>query len=206
MYFFRPTQLQKMLFNKCVWSKKTEEKSIYLTFDDGPTEEVTEYVLDQLASYNAKATFFVIGQNVEANPKIIEKVIVAGHAIGNHTQHHLSGWSVNLPEYLNEMNQCDMVLKDRGITTNLFRPPYGRLTFAQAQALYRSKQVVMWSLLSGDFDEGLDIEKSLSVLKRAQSGDIIVFHDSQKAFSQMKVLLPPILAFYAENGFVFKKL
>ncbi|MEO9476390.1 MAG: polysaccharide deacetylase family protein [Cyclobacteriaceae bacterium] len=204
MFPFRPFAIHKRLFSECLWEVKTSQKTIYLTFDDGPTAIVTDYVLDQLDQFNARATFFLIGQNVQQHPELAQKLITAGHQVGNHTQHHVSGWKVKSHEYVSEVELCDQELANLKISSPFFRPPYGRIRPAQVKTLSRDKRIVMWSYLTGDFDSNLNIEKSLSGIKKLTSGAIIVFHDSQKAFSNLKKLLPETLSYFAAQGFEFK--
>ena len=206
MYFLKPTFIQKIVFNRCIWNGYSQDKTIYLTFDDGPTEEVTEYVLKTLSNFDAKATFFVLGKQVEKNPHLLKSIQAENHSIGNHTYDHTNGWTVSAVEYVEKVKKCDDVLNQAGVQTQLFRPPYGRMTLRQAQMLYDQKKVVMWSFLSGDFDSNRKVKSTLNTLKKAKSGDIIVFHDSEKAFPQLKLLLPQIMEYYSEQGFQFKAL
>lgn len=204
MFPFRPFALHKKLFPDCLWQVETSQKSIYLTFDDGPTATVTDYVLDQLDQFNAKATFFLIGQKVKRHPKLAQKLKAAGHQVGNHTQHHVSGWKVKSHEYATEVDLCDQELSNLQIASPFFRPPYGRIRPSQVKALSRDKKIIMWSYLSGDFDPNLNVEKSLKGIKKLASGAIIVFHDSQKAFYNLKKLLPETLSYFSAQGFEFK--
>ena len=179
------------------------EKSIYLTFDDGPTPEITEWVLDSLRKYNAKATFFCIGKNVRNHPEIFFKVINQGHAIGNHTEDHIKGWSHNLNDYVNSVEKASEV-----IDSKLFRPPYGQITLKQLNALSDlGYKVVMWNVLSMDWDqsvaETLCYEK---VQKYTKNGSIIVFHDSIKASRNMRFVLPRVLEHYSNLGYEFKRI
>ncbi len=206
MYFFKPPVLQKVLFPYFIWEQKSSEKVIYLTFDDGPTSEVTPFVLDLLKKYNAKATFFLVGNNVNSNPHLVQEIAQNGHAIGNHTQNHVSGWSSRNDEYFEDIKNCDDALEKLEIKTRLFRPPFGRIKWSQAQSLKSVKKVVMWSFLTGDFDQKLNIAHSLSAVKKMNSGAILVFHDTEMAFNNLKNLLPETLSHFSQLGFQFKSL
>ena len=206
MYWVKtPFFVKKFLFPQYLWSgQKIEgQKTVYLTFDDGPIPEVTPWVLQQLKQYEAKATFFCIGKNVKANLDIFHEIEKNGHRVGNHTFNHFNGWKTDFADYLQNVEDCS-----RLVNSNLFRPPYGRIKRKQAKALQQKGfQIVMWSVLSGDFDENLSKEKCLeNVLKYVKDGDIVVFHDSVKAFRLLKYVLPRVLQELKERGFVFEVL
>lgn len=177
------------------------EKKIYLTFDDGPHPQATPFVLDQLAAYGAKASFFCIGKNVAAEPDIYQRIIAEGHTIGNHTQHHLNGWKTDDATYLQ-----DITTAEQYISSNLFRPPYGRIKRSQIKALHQQqKKIIMWDVLSADFDTRLTGEACLAyVLYHTQPGSIVLFHDSAKAWDRMSVALPKVLEYFSEKGFEFE--
>lgn len=191
-------QFFNKLFGKLVWElENTPSNKIYLTFDDGPHPVITPWVLDILATYNAKATFFVVGQNAEKNPQILQRIIEEGHALGNHTDHHLSGYNCRTKDYIADVKRCQQYTQ-----TDLFRPPYGRIKRSQVKQLNKTFQIVMWNQLSGDFYKNLDIEKSLQALRlHTKKGNIVVFHDSQKSFENLKLLLPAYLNSLKEQGF-----
>lgn len=177
---------------------------VYLTFDDGPHPEITGFVLDILKEYNAKASFFCIGDNVLKYPGIYSRIVEEGHATGNHTQHHLNGWKTKSEEYINDIREAQEI-----IPTQLFRPPYGRIRYSQLQMVQQQLKLkpIMWSLLSGDFDQTVSAEKCAEiVVKNMRPGDIIVFHDSEKAFERMKYALPLVLTYIKERGWVAEKL
>ena len=202
-YLAKTPTLIKKLYPECLWDVKTIENIIYLTFDDGPTPEVTFYVLDELKKYNAKATFFCIGKNVKEHFDIYKRIIAEGHKPGNHTFNHLNGWKTDDREYLEDIKQAANI-----IDSEYFRPPYGRITKFQLKALqgenYKLK-TVMWSVLSGDFDVKISPENCyLNVIKNVKPGAIVVFHDSLKAFARLEYALPRILDFFSEKGFQFK--
>jgi peptidoglycan/xylan/chitin deacetylase (PgdA/CDA1 family) len=180
-------------------------KKIYLTFDDGPHPTITMNVLDLLKAYNAKATFFCIGNNVLKYPEVYKRVIDEGHTVGNHTFNHLNGWKTADELYLNDIN------KAKGyIDSNLFRPPYGRISRFQIQQLLKPKyqiKMVMWTVLSGDFDRDISAEKCLNnVLLSTKEGSIVVFHDSEKAAEKMLYALPKVLEQFSKKGFSFEKI
>ena len=197
----------RRFWSSYLWRIDTKEKEIFLTFDDGPHPVATPFVLDTLARFNAKATFFCIGKNVTTYPDIYRRILDEGHAIGNHTQNHLNGWKTKPDVYLN-----DVVEAAKYIDSSYFRPPYGRIRRFQAKhiknALHRENaRIVMWSVLSGDFDTSLSKENCLkNVTGNAVAGDIIVFHDSEKAFHLLEYALPMTLEYFSEKGFVFKRL
>jgi peptidoglycan/xylan/chitin deacetylase (PgdA/CDA1 family) len=181
------------------------EKVMYLTFDDGPHATVTPFVLQQLQQYNAKATFFCIGKNVVEQPTIYQQILNDGHSIGNHTHNHLNGWKTNDASYLKNIE-----LAAQHIQSNLFRPPYGRIKKSQAKQLMlrnANMKIVMWDVLSGDFDTQLSPQKCLdNVLKNVTQGSIVVFHDSEKAFERLQYALPKTLEHFSNLGYTFKAL
>lgn len=186
------------LFPRLLWRMPTDGKTIYLTFDDGPHPEITPWVLDQLDIYGAKASFFCVGENVARYPELYAEIIRRGHRVGNHTQHHLNGWKHPSPRYLQDVEQCAQF-----VNSPLFRPPYGKLKRSQSQALLEKYTVVMWSMLSGDFNPQLNPTKALQKLnKGAEAGQIVVFHDSLKAAPQLKAILPAYLQYLREQNFI----
>ncbi len=205
MYLVKTPWLLKALYPHLTWHVNTNSRCIYLTFDDGPIPIVTPFVLNILKQYNAKATFFCIGDNVRKHPDIFEQVKNEGHAIGNHTYNHLKGWHTDDQTYLNNFLQADKLLN-----TNLFRPPYGRMKRSQVKLLKETKpglDIMMWSVLSGDFDVDLKPEKCLdNVLKNARGGDIVLFHDSLKAKERVEYVLPRAMELWAKQGYKFKAL
>lgn len=184
------------------WRVPTNEPVLYLTFDDGPIPEVTPWVLDTLAAYQAKATFFCVGDNVRKHPDVFQRIQHENHAIGNHTFNHLNGWKTETNTYLQNIAQCAEI-----VPTGLFRPPYGRLKNSQKNALKGSFQLIMWDVLCGDFDKNISPEQCLqNVLKNAQKGSIVVLHDSLKAEKNMRFVLPAVLEHFSQKGFRFEKL
>lgn len=206
-YWIKTHPLIKRIFSNYVWDVSNIENKIYLTFDDGPTPEITEWVLEELQKYNAKASFFCIGSNIKKHPEIFQKVTNSGHSIANHTFDHLNGWKTSTKEYIENINQCSVMI-DQFSNNKLFRPPYGRIKTAQSKKLRQlGYKIIMWDVLSADFDTAITPEKCLEyVLKNVSSGSIIVFHDSVKAFPNLKYTLPRALEYWKEKGFVFEKL
>jgi peptidoglycan/xylan/chitin deacetylase (PgdA/CDA1 family) len=202
MYLVKSPRLLKKLYPSLTWDIKPAKPCIYLTFDDGPIPIVTPFVLNILKQYHAKATFFCIGDNVSKHPDVFEQVKNAGHAIGNHTYNHLKGWKTAAQTYVDNTLKADELLH-----SNLFRPPYGRITRLQIKLLKSVKpeiNIVMWDVLSGDFDSSLNPEKCLAnVLKHTQSGSIVVFHDSLKAFDRLEYVLPRAMEVWNKAGFEF---
>ena len=192
----------KKLYPSLLWNKARGENRIFVTFDDGPIPIVTPFVLNILKQHDAKATFFCIGDNVRKHPDIFEQVKNAGHAIGNHTFNHLKGWKTNDQVYLDNFLQCDALL-----SANLFRPPYGRIKRSQIKLLKEARpglQIVMWDVLSGDYDQKLKPETCLqNVLKHTENGSIVVFHDSLKAFEGSNTILPRAMEEWGRRGYEF---
>ena len=201
MYLVKTPWWLRALYPTLIWQIPTKEKVIYLSFDDGPHETATNFVLDTLAKFNAKASFFCIGKNVQKYPAIYQRIINEEHAVGNHTQHHANGWKVSDEIYFEEIEQAAASIK-----TNLFRPPYGRIKRAQIDTITNMPfQIIMWSVLSGDFDLNLSPEACCNnVKKHAKSGSIVVFHDSTKAWERMSYALPMVLAHFSNLGFRFE--
>ena len=200
-YWIKTSRFVKWLFPEYIWSIPTHDKMVYLTFDDGPVPEITPWVLDQLDAYQVKATFFCIGDNVRKHPEIYEEVMRRGHAIGNHTFNHLNGWKTATSTYIENTIKWE----DYAATQSfLFRPPYGKIKRSQAQKLMqKGYKIIMWDVLSADFDASVAPEKCLSnVVNHLEPGSIVVFHDSVKAFKNIQYALPKTLQFLKENGFV----
>lgn len=202
MQLVRTPALLKLLYPKLIWDVDSRSKCIYLTFDDGPIPIVTPFVLNILKKFEAKATFFCIGDNVRKHPDIFERLKSEGHAIGNHTFNHLKGWVTDDKEYLDNFLQANSLLN-----TNLFRPPYGRIKRSQIKLLRNNVpglKIVMWSVLSVDYDQALSPEQCLkNVVANTRAGDIVLFHDSLKARERMEYALPRALEYWVKNGFTF---
>lgn len=200
MYLVHTPALLKPLARDLVWHMPRSARAVYLTFDDGPIPEVTPWVLDLLARYRAKATFFCIGRNAAAYPSILDRIRREGHAVGNHTWDHPNGWRTDQRNYLRNVLQCQAITG-----TRLFRPPYGRMTLGQSKALQARFQTIMWDVLSADFDTSLIGEDCVrNTLRHVQPGSIIVFHDSLKAEPRLRHALPQILEALSLDGYSFK--
>lgn len=205
-----PSILKKLYPNRI--TRLNEDKTLYLTFDDGPVPEITPWVLNELKKYHAKATFFCIGDNIKKNPVIFSQITAQGHGVGNHTFNHLNGWNSKTDYYLANILQTEEIIsrqnKPEKSKPKLFRPPYGKIKNSQAKILVKLEyQIVMWDILSGDFEKRMSKEKCLeNVIKNASAGSIIVFHDSIKASGNLKFTLPKVLKYYKEMGFIFKSL
>ena len=202
MYLVKTPAFIQNLFPNFIWSIPTREKVIYLTFDDGPIPEVTPWVLQQLAIHNAKATFFCVGDNVKKHLDVYEQVLHDGHSIGNHTFNHLNGWGTDNLPYFHNIRHCAHL-----VNSKLFRPPYGKLKPRQIQFLQRHYRIVMWDVLSGDFDPKLSQDQCLSnVLEKTKEGSIVVFHDSLKAADKLRFVLPKVLNHFSDLGYRFEAL
>jgi peptidoglycan/xylan/chitin deacetylase (PgdA/CDA1 family) len=201
----------KKMFPNYVWDIATNNKELYLTFDDGPTPQITNWTLDTLKQYNAKATFFCIGNNIENHPDIFENIIRDGHTIGNHTQNHIKGWRTKTKGYLSEVKEAQTIINSNienlnSSSLNLFRPPYGQITPKQGKNLLElGYKIIMWDVLSFDWEQDISEEKCLeNVISKTKAGSIIVFHDSVKASRNMMYSLPKVLKIFSEKGYVFK--
>jgi len=200
----------KTLFPNFVWNIDTDKKELYLTFDDGPTPEITEWVLQSLKRYNAKATFFCIGTNINNHPEIFQKILDEEHTIGNHTYNHLKGWKHKTKDYYKDVLKTERVINDftTNTSTALFRPPYGKFKNKQSKKLLeRGYRVILWDILSYDWDNSVPEETCLNnVISAAKEGSIVVFHDSEKASRNLKYALPKVLKYYNERGYAFRAL
>jgi len=202
MHFVRVPYIIKKLYPKAVWSIPNSEKKIYLTFDDGPIPEITSWVLTVLKEKNVRATFFCVGENAENNPDIVSSILSEKHAIGNHTYNHLKGWDTHTRTYIRNTEKCATVIK-----SNLFRPPYGRIKQNQYKLLSKKYKIIMWDVLSGDYDKKISPEKCLeNVIANVRSGSIIVFHDSLKAKTNLQYALPKFIDFALANNYQFATL
>lgn len=214
----------KSLFPSFVWNINTPNKELYLTFDDGPTPEITDWVLKTLKKYNAKATFFCIGNNIEKHPEIFQNIINEGHSIGNHTYNHLKGWKHKTKNYIEDVIKTEVLINSKknnsqngnlefgpetsGWDLKMFRPPYGKFKVKQSKKLQKlGYKIIMWDVLSYDWDKSVNEEACLkNVTTAAKGGSIIVFHDSVKASRNLMYVLPKILEYYAKEGYAFKAL
>ncbi|TDQ28522.1 polysaccharide deacetylase family protein [Tenacibaculum caenipelagi] len=203
-YFIKTPRILKQLLSKYTWSFFSDKKEIYLTFDDGPIPEVTEFVLEQLQQFNAKATFFCIGDNIQKHPSIFSRIVNEGHSVGNHTFNHLNGWKSSNTTYYENIDKCESLLSNQ--KTKLFRPPYGKIKNSQAkQLIVKGYKIIMWDVLSADFDKSISKENCLqNVLRNTQNGSIVVFHDSIKASDKLYYTLPILLQEFSGRGYEFK--
>ena len=248
-YWIKTHWLVKKIFSKFIWDVPNIEKKVYLTFDDGPTPDVTAWVLSILKKHDAKATFFCIGDNIEKHPEIFQQILVDNHSVGNHTFNHINGWKTSTNIYLDNVLSCEIALNEaigkshefseepignsqiffdkhnnvnqsqltdqksgvknqQSKITKLFRPPYGKIKPSQANVIRAlGYKIVMWDVLSADFDNSISKEKCLkNVLKNVRSGSVIIFHDSQKAFKNLEYVLPKTMDFLIANGFSCDKI
>jgi len=202
MYLVKTPALLKPLAKDLLWHVETAQREVYFTFDDGPTPGVTEATLDLLKQYNAKATFFCLGKNTEANPELFSRIALEGHAIGNHTYDHPDGWKTSQITYLRSVLRAKQT-----ISSKLFRPPYGRIMPAQVSALKNHFQLVMWDVLSADFDNANSPQQCYeNVVNNATPGSIVVFHDSMKASTNMLYALERSLDYLSRDGYIFRAL
>ena len=206
-YLTKTPGLLKSMYPSCTWNFSRVDQVMYFTFDDGPHPVATPFVLDVLKQYNAKATFFCIGKNVVAYPDIYKRILNEGHKVGNHTFNHLNGWKTPDQEYIRNIGEAR-----KYIDSNLFRPPYGRITKFQIRLLTASENVkqktvfkiIMWDVLSGDFDIASSADRCVkNVTSNAKAGSIVVFHDSEKAMPRMQKTLTDSLKYFSEKGFRF---
>jgi len=207
MYLIKTPDFIRKTFPGFIWQIHNEDiqqdrKSLYLTFDDGPVEEVTPFVIDTLEEYNAKATFFCVGENIEENPGIFKKLKDQGHSIGSHSHNHLSGWATENKKYYTNVDKAAALS-----SSSLFRPPYGRIKPSQAKKIQENYQIIMWDVLSGDFDPNITPNKCFkNVVSNAKDGSIVVFHDSQKSYKVLKEVLPRVLDHFSDMGYQFKSI
>jgi peptidoglycan/xylan/chitin deacetylase (PgdA/CDA1 family) len=184
------------------WRKSSQDKVIYLTFDDGPIPEVTPWVLDVLDEYQIKATFFCVGENVMRHPELYQEILRRGHRTGNHTYNHIRGFFTKTKDYLENVEKAS-----RLIESNLFRPPHGEMRISQLRALRKHFEIVQWDVITRDYDRDLSGEKVLDIVKKyARNGSIIVFHDSLKAERNMRFAMPRALEFLLKEGYQFQTL
>ncbi len=195
-----PPRLLRFLLKKCIFNIPSEQKVLYITIDDGPIPEITPHTLELLKKYNAKATFFCVGDNVRKYPEIYQQILKEGHSVGNHTMNHLRGFHTKTQIYNN-----NVLLADKYISSNLFRPPHGRLRSSQAHFVFRqNKKIILWDVLSEDYNRKITPEQCFNnVLKFAKGGSIIVFHDNLKAKENQYYALEKTLEHYSNLGYKF---
>jgi len=198
----KPSQVLGVAFPNVIWHINEKSNTLYLTFDDGPIPIVTEWVLDILAKYNIKATFFCVGDNVKKHPAIFKQVKENGHAIGNHTFNHLNNWKTFNKTYINNIAQANELTR-----SNLFRPPYGKIRLTNIRRIQKKYKVILWDVLSRDYSKTITPQECFqNVIDKAKEGSIIVFHDSLKAFTNLQYALPLTIEYFLEKGFSFDKI
>jgi len=199
MYLTKAPLLLQWLYPTLTWHRSRSEKRLYLTFDDGPIPDVTPQILNTLKNYQIKATFFCVGENIKKHPDLFHRVLENGHRIGNHTYHHLNGWHTPTDTYLADISRCEQLTR-----SNLFRPPYGRGTRTQYARLRQQYEIIMWDVLSGDFDQQLSPDRCLAnVIRHARNGSIVVFHDNVKAIPRVTYALPRAIEYWLDKGYQF---
>lgn len=208
MIIYRTPALLRWLYPGLLWRMPVGENKLYLTFDDGPIPELTPWILEVLARQNVKATFFCVGDNVQKHPTIFEETRAAGHELANHTYHHVKGWQMSTANYLKEVAQCDEVLAPLGERKKrLFRPPYGRISRKQIAQLLPHYEIVMWDVLTADYDSRQSPQDCLrNSLQSTRDGSIVVFHDNVKASNNIRYALEPYIAGCLEQGYTFHTL
>lgn len=198
----RPPKLYRWLYSDAIFRGSEYKKTVYLTFDDGPNPEATDFVLDVLNENKVKATFFVLGKNVVKHPEIVERLKSEGHLIANHGMNHLNGWTTKNDEYAKDVFEGKEL-----IDSDLFRPPYGRLSPCQYTKLRKSERIVFWDVVSGDFDTTIPGAQVVdNVLFNVRNGSIIVMHDSMKALPNLKTSLTEVIEQLSEKGYSFATL
>ena len=209
-YWIKAPKIIKRLFSSQVWDIPNPENKIYLTFDDGPTSEITTWILSVLKQNNIKASFFCIGKNIAKNPEIFKQIISEGHCIGNHSYNHNNGWKTKTENYIKNVEQCNSEICNLKPETcnqqsKFFRPPYGKITPWQSRKMQNlGYKIIMWDILSADFDTKITPEKCLqNATQKVKSGSIIVFHDSEKAFANLEYALPKTIEILRKKGFTF---
>ena len=189
LYAVKTPKFLTFLFPNLIWEILDDKKTVYLTFDDGPTEKVTRKILEILKHEKVKATFFCVGKNVEKHPNLFASIKEEGHAVGNHTNTHLNGWKTNKKQYLDDIEEADKFIK-----SNLFRPPYGKLNWSSKRDLQKKYKIVMWDVAGGDFDKRLSTDKVIeNVTHNVKPGSIVVLHDNQKFKETILSALPVII-------------
>lgn len=202
-YYYKKTPFfLRWIYSDAIWRINNIEKVLYLTFDDGPTEGVTNFVLEELEKYNARVTFFCVGYNAERNLELLSEIRNKGHVVGNHSYSHYNGFRTKRKEYVEDVERGEAL-----VNSNLFRPPYGKMKWKQYKTLKNNYTIVMWDVMAGDFDESIDADVCFAnVVENAKEGSIVVFHDTEKAFPRLKIALPRVLKYYSDLGYKFEVL
>ena len=187
--------------NRYVWNIKKDKENVYLTFDDGPHSEATNWTLSFLKKENIKATFFCVGNNILKQPALFEKLIDDGHSIGNHLMNHENGFKTKNKDYISSFEQAKKLSR-----ANLFRPPYGKIKPSQAKTILKKNKIIMWTWLSYDYDKNIDVQTIIKKAEKIKAGDILVFHDSKKSFERLKIILPEVVKLLKNKKLNFKTL
>ena len=201
MAWFKPPLIARFFFNRYVWNIKNDTDSVYLTFDDGPNSKATAWTLSFLKKESIKATFFCVGNNILKEPEIFKQLIDDGHSIGNHLMNHENGFKTKNKDYFSSFEQAKKISR-----TSLFRPPYGKIKPSQAKTILKKDKIVMWTWLSYDYDKNIDIQTIIKKAGQIKAGDILVFHDSEKSFERLKLLLPEVVRLIKNKKLNFKTL
>ena len=199
-FFYIPVFFSR-IHTTFIWNIPQKSNIVHLTFDDGPTVEATDWILNTLNEYDAKATFFCVGNNVEKNPELYDKIVKNGHSVGNHTHTHRDLLRTRRENYINDIDKAAMYIESK-----LFRPPYGKITYWTAKRLFaKGFKIVLWTVLSYDFDSRLSAEKVLrKCIKHTKPGAILVFHDNKKAFEKLQIVLPAYLSYFKKKNYAFE--
>ena len=198
----QPNKLLRKFYSKAIWRVQSKQKDVYLTFDDGPVPGLTEWILDELNTYKAKATFFCVGQNIEKNPRLFDRIMSEGHTVANHTYQHLKGFHSNTQEYLQNVDACEKLTKSL-----LFRPPYGRMRKSQYKSLLQKNyKIILWDVISYDYEK-ISPEECFAIVKqKTKPGSIVLFHDNVKAEKNVSYALRNTLIYFSKQGYSFKAL
>lgn len=200
MFIEQPAIWLRWLYPRATWRVNRHEHAVYLTFDDGPIPESTPFLLKTLEEFDAKATFFMVGENVRRHPELFEQIVKAGHQVGNHTFNHISGFKHSIHKYSYNTEKANQL-----IHSHLFRPPHGWMRLSQYAWLGRKYRIVMWDLVTRDYSKWMTAEDVLNNVKRyTRNGSIITFHDSLKSIDKLHFALPEALRWLKEQGYVFK--
>lgn len=199
MKLFRTPKVFRWIFPRRIWGFSSSEPKVYLTFDDGPTEGLTDWLIEELSKHDAKATFFCVGENVRRQPNLTKKLIERGHVVANHTMKHEKGTSTSKSEYLASIQETSTL-----IDSKLFRPPYGRMPWTFTKAVSQRYRIIMWTWLSYDFDESVSVQKIIAQADRIKAGDILVLHDNKRVEERVKLILPEVIRIVKSKGLHFE--
>lgn len=198
-YFIKTPKLLHSIYRDAVWFLPNSENKIYLTFDDGPVTDITSKCLDILKEHNVRATFFCVGENIEKNPELFDRLLKEGHAVGNHSYNHLKGWKTDNQTYYDNIEKCEKITK-----SNLLRPPYGKIKRSQIKHLRDKYKIIMWDVLSADFDPKVSVDQCIdNLVHNTETGSIIVMHDNEKCGNKMLEALPEVIKKLNAKGFNF---